>query len=157
MSYGNFPFIGFSMKPNSDDATFSQLNEEPVSLIMVIGSSLTVLKGYSFLWPLGLGRCLHASTVPKRIPLRRARMHSDTEDGSCELAIINLQETCKDGIATFVSHLPCDDLLRETIEGHLGLTVPSYDPETDPLRILCVPLVEEEEITRSRPDLFQLW
>ncbi|VDK24862.1 unnamed protein product, partial [Taenia asiatica] len=75
---------------------------------------------------------------------------------SCELAIINMQSTCKDGLARFVSRRACDDLLRETVEGRLGLSVPTYDAARDPLRELFIPLSPEEEDTRTRPDIFQL-
>ena len=72
---------------------------------------------------------------------------------ACELAIINLQPTCKDGLATFISRRACDDLLRDTLVNHLGLNVPDYDANRDPLREVAIPLDEVEDVTHTRPYL----
>ncbi|KAL5103556.1 hypothetical protein TcWFU_005859 [Taenia crassiceps] len=134
-----------------DSTSDVDADSAPVSLILVIGTSLTVLRSYSFLWPRGLRRCLSAGTKggdgstrsPKRPrlspdPETPTTLTTPTKTGTetvvsddrmegCELAIINMQRTCKDGLATFVSRRECDDLLRETVEGCLGLSLPSYD------------------------------
>ncbi|CDS39854.1 NAD dependent deacetylase sirtuin 7 [Echinococcus multilocularis] len=152
------------------------VDTSPVSLILVIGTSLTVLRFYTFLWPRGLRRCLSAATKcgdggnaasPKRprlspnseattVSTATVTTTSDESMENCELAIINMQSTCKDGLASFVSRRACDDLLRETVEGCLGLSVPTYDAAKDPLRELFIPLSPEEEDSRTRPDIFQL-
>ncbi|VDM27512.1 unnamed protein product, partial [Hydatigera taeniaeformis] len=167
-------------------------DEGPVSLILVIGTSLTVLRFYSFLWPRGLRRCLGAGTKSgvsgscggggggddadvggggsSGRPTKRPRINRSCESTTiaaatatattasttttttataasstatsvtttqpstreaelsdctetCELAIINMQSTCKDGLACFISRRECDDILRETVEGQLGLSV----------------------------------
>ncbi|KAL5968659.1 NAD-dependent protein deacetylase sirtuin-7, partial [Taenia solium] len=167
-----------SIRAHGDSANDMNADTGPVSLILVIGTSLTVLRFYTFLWPHGLRRCLGAGTKggggSTRSP-KRPRLGPDsdiptttvaaTETGavtsdecmeSCELAIINMQSTCKDGLARFVSRRACDDLLRETVEGRLGLSVPTYDAARDPLREIFIPLSPEEEDTRTRPDIFQL-
>ncbi|KAL5103616.1 NAD-dependent protein deacetylase sirtuin-7 [Taenia crassiceps] len=163
-----------------DSTSDVDADSAPVSLILVIGTSLTVLRSYSFLWPRGLRRCLSAGTKggdgstrsPKRPrlspdPETPTTLTTPTKTGTetvvsddrmegCELAIINMQRTCKDGLATFVSRRECDDLLRETVEGCLGLSVPTYDADRDPLRELFIPLSPEEEDTRTRPNIFHL-
>ena len=70
----------------------------------------------------------------------------------CELAIVNLTDTCKDGLASVRLNEKCDDVLREVMKD-LGLDVPSYDPADDPLRTLAVPIAEDEANTRTRPDI----
>ena len=152
---------------------------EPASLIIVIGTSLAVLRHYSYLWPQGLGRCFRVENgnnnkktsvddisqrPAKRPRLSENQISANTKDNrivdqdkvtapACELAIINLQPTCKDGLATFISRRACDDLLRDTLVNHLGLNVPDYDANRDPLREVAIPLDEVEDVTHTRPYL----
>lgn len=118
---------------------------DPSSLIIVVGSSLSVLKNYHFLWPHGLGRCSHSNSR-KRTFSKFGR--------SCSLVIINLQPTCKDGLADLIFRVPCDDLFRTLMVDHLGLDVPKYDAmKDDPLFSQGIPLDPHEEATRTRPDI----
>ncbi|CDS39855.1 NAD dependent deacetylase sirtuin 7 [Echinococcus multilocularis] len=131
---------------DGNSANEVNVDTSPVSLILVIGTSLTVLRFYTFLWPRGLRRCLSAATKcgdggnaasPKRprlspnseattVSTATVTTTSDESMENCELAIINMQSTCKDGLASFVSRRACDDLLRETVEGCSYPSVPIY-------------------------------
>ncbi|VDD84062.1 unnamed protein product [Mesocestoides corti] len=111
------------------------VGESPASLILVIGSSLSVLRNYAFLWPVGLGRCVGANPRTSRKRTRRVAKsasrdvdsHTDGDGARCQLAVINLLPTCKDGLATFLSRRPCDEVLRETVELGLGLSLRILD------------------------------
>ncbi|VDK27184.1 unnamed protein product, partial [Taenia asiatica] len=51
-----------SIRAHGDSASDMDADTGPISLILVIGTSLTVLRFYTFLWPHGLRRCLGAGT-----------------------------------------------------------------------------------------------
>ncbi|CAH8856912.1 unnamed protein product [Trichobilharzia szidati] len=152
---------GVSKSTGTDDtpSLSSDPLETPAKLIIVIGSSLTVLRNYSFLWPYGLGRCDQKGLCKK---LQKKPAPSDQEAEStpianaienCRLVIINLQPTCKDGVADLVLRVPCDELFRAVMLDHLEIDVPQYDSKTDPLYSIAVSLSPEEECTRTRPDI----
>ncbi|KAH8871151.1 NAD-dependent protein deacetylase sirtuin-7, partial [Schistosoma japonicum] len=123
----------------------------PAKLIVVVGSSLTVLRNYSFLWPYGLGRCVQESSSSRRQKKTQA-VNSDSST-NCRLVIINLQPTCKDGVADLVLRVPCDDLFRIVMSDHLGIDVPQYNYKDDPLYSIGLSLSPEEECTRTRPNI----
>ncbi len=75
-------------------------------------------------------------------------------DEACQLGIINLLPTCKDGLAAVVSHFPCDRILREVMQ-RLDIVVPDYDPKEDPLLKLATPLPSEEAETTTRKSIFR--
>ncbi|VDQ09023.1 unnamed protein product [Trichobilharzia regenti] len=151
--------ISKSTGANDTPSLSSDPLETPAKLIIVIGSSLTVLRNYSFLWPYGLGRCDQKGSCKK---LQRKPTPSNQEAEStpssnpienCRLVIINLQPTCKDGVADLVLRVPCDELFRAVMLDHLEIDVPQYDSKTDPLYSIAVSLSPEEECTRTRPDI----
>ncbi|CAH8589123.1 unnamed protein product [Schistosoma rodhaini] len=142
------------VKPISPDSL-----DTPAKLIVVVGSSLTVLRNYSFLWPYGLGRCGQLSSSSKHIKkptcvdsLLKSTSIPDTP-GNCRLVIINLQPTCKDVVADLVIRVPCDELFRVIMSDHLEIDVPQYDHRHDPLYSIGLSLSPEEECTRTRPNI----
>ncbi|CAH8298077.1 unnamed protein product [Schistosoma turkestanicum] len=130
--------------------------DTPAKLIVVVGSSLTVLRNYSFLWPHGLGRCSQPGSLSKsQKKLTGAssisrRTSIPNTPGDCQLVIVNLQPTCKDGVADLVIRVPCDELFRVIMSDHLKIDVPQYDHKHDPLYSIGLPLSPEEECTRTR-------
>ena len=51
--------------------------------------------------------------------------HAASAPAGGKLAIVNLQQTCKDKHADVVLHAKCDDVMR-TLVGALGLQLPVY-------------------------------
>ncbi|XP_035694997.1 NAD-dependent protein deacetylase sirtuin-7-like [Branchiostoma floridae] len=88
--------------------------------ILCLGSSLKVLKRYSCLW--GMTRVLHKR--PK-------------------LFIVNLQWTPKDDNATLKINGKCDELMVLLMK-KLGLEIPVYRRENDPIFKLAIPLLPDE-------------
>uniref|UniRef100_A0A5K3FR27 Secreted protein n=1 Tax=Mesocestoides corti TaxID=53468 RepID=A0A5K3FR27_MESCO len=56
------------------------VGESPASLILVIGSSLSVLRNYAFLWPVGLGRCVGENPRTSRKRTRRVAKSASRDD-----------------------------------------------------------------------------
>ncbi|KAG5450158.1 NAD-dependent protein deacetylase sirtuin-7 [Clonorchis sinensis] len=132
-----------NLPDNSCDPTL----DSPATLIIVLGSSLCVLRNYHFLWPQGLGRCLS-----KCVPNVTNHLSSDVD--RCRLAIVNLQPTCKDGLADLVIRSSCDQILQLIMHDCLGIQVPKYRAFVDdPLYRDAIPLLSEEEHTRTRPNI----
>lgn len=170
--------------PNRNDALVGAPDipdlDDSAALVIVLGSSLQVLKHYAFLWPQGLTRSLLLQTtkgdteeVKKCTPKDHRRTSLDgvrcsrrsidrqfansplqQQQNRCGLVIINLQPTCKDGLADLVVRAPCDDFLHLVLHDCLQITVPEYDvSRDDSLYRNAVPLTVGEEYTRSRPDI----
>ncbi|CAH8581085.1 unnamed protein product [Heterobilharzia americana] len=133
--------------------------DTPARLIIVVGSSLTVLRNYQFLWPNGLGRCVRKGSLQKitmkSSPSNCTSKFTSSSDsrGNCRLVIVNLQPTCKDGVADLVLRVPCDELFRSVMLEHLQINVPEYDVKYDPLFSVGLSLSPEEECTRTRPNI----
>ncbi|KAA0183786.1 putative chromatin regulatory protein sir2, partial [Fasciolopsis buskii] len=152
--------------------------ESSATLIIVLGSSLQVLRNYSFLWPHGLGKCFSESKPRRSLTKKNKQTNEGPADQQnscqcipptsphtslscslpktdrCSLAIVNLQPTCKDSLADVVIHAPCDAILQIVMSECLGLSVPDYDPlRDDPLYSEAVLLTPDEEHTRTRPDI----
>ncbi|VDP86821.1 unnamed protein product [Echinostoma caproni] len=174
-AFRNNPSISLT---NESDSPGTPETDSSATLIIVLGSSLQVLRNYAFLWPQGLGRCLN-ETKPRRSTGRKGKQSTgdQTESGRddlnsilsssptpctdspskterCSLAIVNLQSTCKDGVADIVIHAPCDAVLQVVMSECLNLSVPAYDPlRDDPLYSEATLLNPDEEHTRTRPDI----
>ncbi|CAL8097799.1 unnamed protein product [Calicophoron daubneyi] len=141
----------------------SAVNDDSASLIIILGSSLSVLRNYAFLWPHGLGRCLRAGESKERENPGTEDVSSDlislpngllSRNNRCALVIINLQPTCKDGLADLVIHAPCDEVLQVVMNESLDLQVPEYSAsKDDPLFHDAIRLDPDEEHTRTRPDI----
>nr|CDS28029.1 NAD dependent deacetylase sirtuin 7 [Hymenolepis microstoma] len=139
--------------------TIRSYDDEPATLILTIGSSLKVMSNYQHFWPFHSGVPTSRKDLP---PAKRARTDPEVaKDGiedesyTCDYAIINFQKTPIDRYAVFVCRFNCDDILKATLD-HLGVTIPSYDENTDPLRDLAVPLLKEECMTKNRQSIFDL-
>ncbi|KAF7256416.1 hypothetical protein EG68_06024 [Paragonimus skrjabini miyazakii] len=129
--------------------------DTPASLILVFGSSLLVLRNYGFLWPHGLRRCCsERSRTDSDSSVPPSQSTDDSDEERCHLAIVNLQPTCKDGLADVVIRAPCDQVLEVVMHHCLRLEVPSYNHERDdPLFRNAISLNADEEHTRTRPDI----
>nr|CDS34402.1 NAD dependent deacetylase sirtuin 7 [Hymenolepis microstoma] len=117
------------------------------------------MSNYQHFWPFHSGVPTSRKDLP---PAKRARTDPEVaKDGiedesyTCDYAIINFQKTPIDRYAVFVCRFNCDDILKATLD-HLGVTIPSYDENTDPLRDLAVPLLKEECMTKNRQSIFDL-
>ncbi|VDN98602.1 unnamed protein product [Rodentolepis nana] len=147
--------------------TLCSYDDEPATLILAIGSSLKVMSNYLHFWPFHSGVPTTTSSSSSRKespppPAKRSRADSEVakrgeseEDDSytCDYAIINFQKTPIDRYAVFVCRSNCDDILKATLD-HLGITIPTYDESTDPLRDLAVPLLKEECMSKNRQSIF---
>lgn len=102
---------------------------DKADVILCIGSSLKVLRRYSWLWHVG---------VPKR---QRPK-----------LFIVNLQWTPKDSSADVKINGKCDDVMRRVME-QLQIKVPEYWKENDPLLSITTKLNPHEAHTTTRTDL----
>ncbi|KAL8564015.1 hypothetical protein ACOMHN_024695 [Nucella lapillus] len=98
-------------------------------LIICLGSSLKVLRRYPCLWRMDIR--------PEQRP---------------KLVIVNLQWTPKDEQATLKIHGRCDDVLKRLAE-HIGITVPPYRREADPLVRLHTPVQKGEEHFANKKSL----
>ncbi|KAK7111139.1 uncharacterized protein [Littorina saxatilis] len=98
-------------------------------LIICLGSSLKVLRCYPCLWRMDMR--------PEHRP---------------NMVIVNLQWTPKDERASLKIHGRCDDVLRR-VAHYLGLAVPQYRRETDPLFRLHTPVKTEEKLITSKRSL----
>ncbi|KAA3679471.1 NAD-dependent deacetylase sirtuin 7 [Paragonimus westermani] len=129
--------------------------DTPASLILVFGSSLLVLRNYGFLWPHGLRRCLsERNRTDSDSSVFPSQPMDDSDEERCHLAIVNLQPTCKDGLADVVIRAPCDQVLEVVMHHCLRLEVPNYSHERDdPLFRNAVSLNADEEHTRTRPNI----
>ncbi|GFN78303.1 NAD-dependent deacetylase sirtuin-7 [Plakobranchus ocellatus] len=95
-------------------------------LILCLGSSLKVLKKYTCLW-----------CMDKKPHLRP------------KLAIVNLQWTPKDDVATLKINGRCDNVMRMVMK-HLDYDVPEYQRDFDPIFRICSPLRANELKTTSK-------
>lgn len=102
---------------------------EKADSILVLGSSLKVLKKYTCLW--------RADKAVSQRP---------------NLYIVNLQWTPKDDVAKLKVHATCDVVMKLVMQ-HLGLSIPDYVPQLDPLFKIAKPLKRSEFITTTRASL----
>ncbi len=102
---------------------------EKSDVILCLGSSLKVLRRYGWLW------CMDR---PKR---QRPK-----------LFIVNLQWTPKDCHARLKLSGRCDEVMRQVM-AHLGMEVPEYCQDNDPLLSYATPLNEAEAHTTTRTDI----
>nr|XP_032823130.1 NAD-dependent protein deacetylase sirtuin-7 [Petromyzon marinus] len=94
--------------------------------ILCLGSSLKVLRRYPCLWGM------------ERPPAQRPKLY-----------IVNLQWTPKDAAAELKIHAACDEVLRLLMQ-QLGLGIPAYSRDTDPIFLMATPLSPGEEGSHSR-------
>ncbi|GFT47841.1 NAD-dependent protein deacetylase sirtuin-7 [Trichonephila clavipes] len=101
-------------------------------LILCLGTSLKVLRRYPGLW---------STNRPS--------------DKRPKLYIVNLQWTPKDPQATLKIHGKCDEVMKQ-VTSFLGLMVPKYEKQNDPIFKLATPLLPHEMTTTTRLHLTKI-
>ncbi|GFQ89434.1 NAD-dependent protein deacetylase sirtuin-7 [Trichonephila clavata] len=101
-------------------------------LILCLGTSLKVLRRYPGLW---------STNRPS--------------DKRPKLYIVNLQWTPKDPQATLKIHGKCDEVMKQ-VASFLGLMVPKYEKQNDPIFKLATPLLPHEMTTTTRLHLAKI-
>ncbi|XP_035233161.1 NAD-dependent protein deacetylase sirtuin-7-like [Stegodyphus dumicola] len=95
-------------------------------LILCLGTSLRVLRRYHGLW------------MTHKPHIKRPKLY-----------IVNLQWTSKDTQATLKIHGKCDEVMKQ-VTTYLGVNVPKYEKESDPIFNLASPLTSRETSTTTR-------
>ncbi|KAF8774306.1 NAD-dependent protein deacetylase sirtuin-7 like protein [Argiope bruennichi] len=100
-------------------------------LILCLGTSLKVLRRYPGLW-----------------------QTDKPHDKRPKLFIVNLQWTPKDPQATLKIHGKCDEVMK-LVTTFLGIEVPTYKKQNDPIFKIAVPLLPHEMPTTTRLHLMR--